>query len=93
MMKPTGILRPVDPNGRVVIPKEIRRLMDLTDGTDRFEILMNDQNDLILRKYQPTCIFCGEAENVVAFSNRMVCRGCIDRLIALRETLPISEPS
>lgn len=80
-MKSTGITRQVDELGRFVLPIEIRRSLDIKEK-DSLEIY-TDENRIILQKYLPACTFCGEAENVVLFSEKRVCRRCIDRLKSL----------
>ena len=56
-MKSTGIIRRVDELGRVVLPIEIRRILDIEER-DPLEIFL-DEDRIVLRKLQPTCIFCG----------------------------------
>ncbi len=85
-MKSTGMIRPVDKNGRVVIPMELRKQFDITNDVDSFEIFTDD-NKIILKKYQPTCIFCGEAEDIIKMQGHMVCLDCIDKLSAMKNSL------
>ena len=73
-MKSTGIIRKVDELGRIVLPIELRNILDIAPK-DALEIYTND-NAIILRKYQPACIFCDEAEDVISFKGRNVCRAC-----------------
>ena len=73
-MKASGIIRSVDPLGRVVIPKEIRKVMGINEG-DPIEIVKVN-NDIVLRKYSKGCIFCGSDEEVVEFKGVLVCEGC-----------------
>ena len=77
-MKSTGIVRKVDELGRIVLPIELRNLLDIA-SKDALEIYTND-NAIILRKYQPACIFCDEAEDVIVFKGRNVCRACARKL-------------
>ena len=77
-MKSTGVVRKIDEMGRVVIPKEIRRTLDIQDG-DSLEIYI-DQEDIILRKYQPSCVFCGNCENIEFLLGKRICRDCIEKL-------------
>lgn len=49
-MKATGIVRRVDDLGRIVIPKEVRRIMHIREG-DPLEIFINNNNCVIFRKY------------------------------------------
>ena len=73
-MKASGIIRNVDPLGRVVIPKEMRKVLGINEG-DPLEIAKVN-NDIILRKYSKGCIFCGSEKNVKDFNNVPVCSGC-----------------
>ena len=77
-MKSTGIVRKLDQLGRIVIPKELRTTFDIKE-TDPIEIFI-DGTDIVLRKYQQTCVFCGEAENLVEFNGKMVCPSCLKKL-------------
>ncbi len=82
-MKATGMVRPVDNLGRVVIPSEIRKQFDVTNGVDSFEIFV-DGDKIILRKYQPSCLFCGEMDNTVNLDGHIVCKDCIEKLNELK---------
>jgi transcriptional pleiotropic regulator of transition state genes len=73
-MKSTGIVRKVDELGRVVIPIELRRTLDVNEG-DGLEIFV-DNDRIILRKYEPACIFCGNADDVKNFRGKNICREC-----------------
>ena len=77
-MKSTGVVRKIDEMGRVVIPMEIRRTLDIKDG-DSLEIYI-DKEDIIFRKYQPSCIFCGNCENIEFLLGKRICHDCIERL-------------
>lgn len=78
-MKSTGRTRGVDGLGRIVIPKEIRQAFDITDNKDALEIF-TEGNMIILKKYQPGCIFCGEAANLVTYKDKKICQGCLAAL-------------
>jgi transcriptional pleiotropic regulator of transition state genes len=80
MMKATGIVRKVDELGRIVIPIELRRTMGI-DIKDPLEIFV-DGEKIILRKYEPTCIFSGSAENLINFKGKMVSKDVLDELIS-----------
>ena len=73
-MKASGIIRNVDPLGRVVIPKEIRKVMGINEG-DPIEIVKVN-NDIVMRKYSKGCIFCGNDKAVVKFRDVLVCKEC-----------------
>jgi transcriptional pleiotropic regulator of transition state genes len=77
-MKSTGIVRKLDQLGRIVIPKELRTTFDIKE-TDPIEIFV-DGTDIVLRKYQQTCVFCGEADNLVEFNDKVVCSSCLKKL-------------
>lgn len=69
-MKSTGIVRKLDELGRVVLPIELRRTMDLNIH-DTVEIFVEDDK-IILKKYHPACIFCGDARDVTTFKGKLV---------------------
>lgn len=73
-MKSTGIVRKVDELGRVVIPIELRRTLGI-DEKDALEIYV-DQEKIVLKKYEPACVFCGNAVDVQHYRGKMVCREC-----------------
>jgi AbrB family transcriptional regulator, transcriptional pleiotropic regulator of transition state genes len=85
MMKSTGIVRKVDELGRVVIPIELRRTLDIEEK-DSLEIYV-DGEKIILRKYEPACVFCGNANGVEHFKGKNVCRNCLDQLAQTSKTL------
>ncbi len=74
MMKSTGIVRKVDELGRVVLPIELRRTMGIAER-DPLGIYV-DQDKIIFIKYEPACIFCGNASDVQIFHGKNVCREC-----------------
>lgn len=76
MMKSTGIVRKVDELGRVVIPVELRRTLRIAEK-DALEIYV-DEEKIILKKYEPACVFCGNAGETVTFKNKIICKDCID---------------
>lgn len=73
-MKSTGIVRAMDGLGRVVIPMELRRTMELNEG-DPMEIFTEGQT-IIIRKYATSCVFCGEPEVTDTFKGKIVCAKC-----------------
>ena len=84
-MKSTGMVRAVDKMGRVVIPKEIRKQLKIENDVDSFEIYM-DNDKVILKKYQPTCIFCDSLADSVRFAGYNVCNSCIEKLYSLKDS-------
>ena len=77
-MKSTGIVRKIDELGRVVLPMELRRTLNL-NIKDSIEIFVEGEQ-IILKKYEPCCIFCGEATNVTTFKDKNVCEACKEEL-------------
>lgn len=77
-MKSTGIVRRVDELGRIVLPIELRRTLDITER-DSLEIYV-DGSSIILKKYQPACIFCGNAKDVTTFKGRNICPACMEEI-------------
>lgn len=78
-MKSTGIVRKVDELGRVVLPMELRKNLGI-DVRDSLEIYV-DGHSVILKKYLPACIFCGEANNIAAFKGKNVCENCLKSIV------------
>ena len=81
----TGIIRPVDKMGRVVIPKEIRTQLQIQNDVDSFEIYM-EGDKVILQKYRPACIFCNALKDCVDYEGYSVCKTCIEKLSAVKGT-------
>ncbi len=77
-MKATGIVRKVDELGRIVLPIELRRTLNI-NIKDPIEIYV-DEDSVVLKKYEPACIFCGNANNVKNINGKNVCQNCIDEL-------------
>ncbi len=77
-MKSTGIVRKVDELGRIVLPIELRRTLNI-DERDSLEIYV-DGNSVILRKYQPSCVFCDDADDVISYKGKNICRKCLAEL-------------
>lgn len=77
-MKSTGVVRRVDELGRIVIPIELRRTLDIAEK-DALEIYV-DGEQIILKKYEPACIFCGDARDVVNYRGKNICKNCLKEL-------------
>lgn len=77
-MKATGIVRAVDDLGRIVIPKELRRTLDIAER-DCLEIFVEGEQ-IILKKYEPSCVFCGQARDVFNYKGKNICHSCIKEL-------------
>ena len=77
-MKSTGIVRRVDELGRIVLPIELRRTLDINEK-DALEIYV-EGNTVILKKYEPACIFCQNARDVINYKSKLICRDCLDEM-------------
>jgi len=77
-MKATGIVRKIDELGRLVIPKELRRTLDINES-DPIEIFTQD-DAIVLRKYQSSCYFCDSADDLTDFKGKKICTRCREAL-------------
>lgn len=75
-MKSTEIVRKIDPLGRIVMPIELRNLLNI-DNNSELEIFV-DSDKIILGKYNKSCYLCGSNKNLARFRNKNVCRNCIN---------------
>ena len=79
-MKSTGIVRKMDNLGRIVIPIELRRTLEIAER-DPVEIYVEDDR-IILKKYEPDCVFCADASNVINYRGKNICKSCLEQLKA-----------
>lgn len=77
--KSTGVMRKVDQLGRVVIPKEIRTVLDIEDNKDLLEIYV-EGDKIILKKFASGCAFCGKEGILSSFKEKMICSNCIKEI-------------
>ena len=80
-MKATGIVRKVDELGRIVIPIELRNKLDIAIK-DPIEIFV-EGSSIILKKYEPNCIFCGGSKELTSYKDKLVCSKCLVKLADL----------
>ena len=80
-MKATGIIRKVDELGRVVIPIEIRNKFDIAEK-DPIEIYV-DGSSIVLKKYEPNCVFCGNTKNLSRYKDKLICAKCAKQIAEL----------
>lgn len=80
-MRTTGIVRRLDDLGRVVLPIELRRALDWQER-DRIEIF-TEEHQIILKKFEPNCCFCGGRKELKEFRGRLVCAKCIAKMSEL----------
>ena len=77
-MKSSGIIRKVDELGRIVLPIELSRTLDIAER-DELEIYM-EQDRIILQKYEPSCIFCASSRDLVRYRGKNICQECIGNM-------------
>ena len=77
-MKSTGVTRQVDDLGRFVLPVEIRRALNI-QLKDFLEIHV-ENDSIVLRKFQPSCLFCGNTEDNVLYEGKRICRTCLEKI-------------
>lgn len=77
-MKSTGIVRRVDELGRIVLPIELRRTLDIA-VRDAIEIYI-DGESVVMKKYNPSCVFCGNAKDVINFKGKNICPACLRQI-------------
>lgn len=80
-MKSTGIVRKVDELGRVVLPIELRRTMGIKEK-DSLEIYV-DGTQIMLKKYEPACIFCNSNNDIIIFCGKTICKECLQEMAKL----------
>ena len=81
-MKSTGIIRRMDELGRVVIPIEIRNQFNIAEK-DPMEIYV-DGSSIILKKFEPNCIFCGNTKNLLEYHDKLICTKCSEKISNLK---------
>ncbi|MCL2827882.1 MAG: AbrB/MazE/SpoVT family DNA-binding domain-containing protein [Oscillospiraceae bacterium] len=77
-MKSTGIVRRIDELGRIVLPIELRRVLDIAEK-DPMEIFVTDET-IVLKKYHPSCVFCITSSDLIQYRGKLVCPACLAEL-------------
>lgn len=77
-MKSTGIVRKVDELGRIVLPSELRKVLNI-NVKDSVEIYVSGEL-IVLKKFVPACIFCDNAEDVISYKDKNICKSCLQKL-------------
>lgn len=78
-MSSGGMIRKIDDLGRIVLPVELRRVLDIAER-DEMEIYLEDDK-IILRKHEKTCVFCGSSAGLTTYQRKCVCANCIRNLV------------
>ncbi|MCI9365520.1 MAG: AbrB/MazE/SpoVT family DNA-binding domain-containing protein [Clostridia bacterium] len=87
-MKSTGITRKVDELGRIVIPMELRNKLGIVEK-DPLEIFV-DGSSIILKKYNPNCIFCGSSKDLFEYNDSLICSKCQSKIAELNQKAEVS---
>ena len=74
-----GIVRKIEGLGRMVIPKAIREHMNITSN-DSIEFIVTGNDEVIIRRFQKSCVFCGNKENLSDFSDKCICDSCVEKI-------------
>lgn len=77
-MRSIGVVRKVDELGRIVLPIELRRTLDIKEK-DSLEIFTEGET-VILKKYEPACVFCSNAKDVINFKGKNICKECLKEI-------------
>lgn len=80
-MKSTGVVRRVDELGRIVIPIELRNKLGIVER-DPLEIYVDGSN-IVLKKFETNCVFCGNSKKLIKFHDKLICNKCIKKLSTL----------
>jgi transcriptional pleiotropic regulator of transition state genes len=77
-MKAMRMVKAIDELGRLVLPKPVRKAYGLDINT--YVEIFADGRDIIIRKYEPSCVFCDETDGVAVFKGKHVCKKCVAEL-------------
>ena len=80
-MKSTMIVRPVDGNGRIVLPKHL--LKDIFNATDDEKLMLEfffTEDSIVLKKFNEKCIFCDNRDNLKDYKGSKICSNCLNEL-------------
>lgn len=80
-MKATGIIRNIDELGRIVIPKELRKKMDIKSD-DPIEIYV-EEDRIILEKFTTGCLFCDSDTDIQIYKGKKICAACLQEMSRL----------
>lgn len=78
-MEKIGIVREVDAFGRMAIPIELKRNMNIEPQTP-MEMFVEDEDKIILKKHASGCVFCGKTEGLVEYMDKYICKDCLEEL-------------
>lgn len=70
--------------GGISVPAALRRDYGMEAG-DKFNVSVNDEGSIVMKRTEGNCIFCGSSDNVKMYQGRYLCRKCTLELLKLRE--------
>ena len=73
----------MDELGRVVIPIEIRNQFNIVEK-DPIEIYV-DGSSIVLKKFEPNCIFCGNTKDLLTYNDKLICKKCSEKIGKLKQ--------
>lgn len=91
-MKSIGVIRKVDELGRIVLPVEFRRTLNIKNN-DSLEIFAQN-NSIYITKLNPSCVLCGKTTKLTEIGDKYVCRNCLKNLSSLsgeQKTIPFPD--
>ncbi len=77
-------VRQIDPQGRIVLPKEIRDRLGIVEGKTPLKLSLEGEN-VIIKVLTPSCFICGETENTVKLKEKHVCSECLEKLNEIKK--------
>lgn len=77
-MKPAGFIKKIDEMGRIVIPKDIRKTINVSIG-DSLQFFI-DGDSIVMKRFPAACVFCGSEDNLTELSEKYICDTCISKL-------------
>ena len=83
-MKNSGITRRVDELGRIVIPIELRNKFGISEK-DPMEVFV-DGSTIVLKKFEPNCIFCGNSRKLSEYKDKLICQKCLQQIKAIQDS-------
>lgn len=78
-MQSTGFVRRLDLLGRITIPSELRKRLDI-DTRDSLEIFLDNDNMMVFKKYEPCDMFTGEMEDLIEFYGKRISKNSIKKM-------------
>jgi transcriptional pleiotropic regulator of transition state genes len=77
-MNSIGMTRRIDALGRIVVPAELRRILEIHVG-DLLDIRV-ENGHVVLAKVEQSCVFCSSTESLRPLHEKLVCGDCVEHL-------------